>query len=438
MDYERGLLYNEGKTKKIWKIKDNPDIIIIENKKTITAFDDPSFTKEFESKARHATTTTCRIFELLQEACIPVAYRKQISPTEFLAEKCKMIPLEVVGRRFAVGSYLKRHPELNPGKNETPYRFHRLVVEFFLKTTNGKLVIPGYGKILDGLDAKNGEEDPFITNPYETEWRLFHSKKPSWDSEASLKRPISAVKVLGDDFKEKIEQMENILRKVFLVLEGAWNTMGFRFIDLKIEFGFAGDSGRLVVADVIDNDSWRLRNANWRELSKEAFRQGEELSEVEEKYEIVSSLINQIRIPKQVLIFWKGSKNDPSPNLRAPYINTYEIILSGHKSPKKAIAQLNEIIGDYPDGGVIVVKVGRSNGLGPLLAARTNWPIIAIPATIKENPEDIWSSIRMPSNVPLLTAWPEKNAVLAALNILAQKNPRVYMERQMKIEEFDI
>lgn len=439
MNYEKGLLSNEGKTKKIWEAKDNPQIVIVENKKAITAHDDPDFTKEFNTKAIYSTNTTCRVFELMQKAGIPVAYREQLSPTEFLAEKCIMIPLEVVARRFAVGSYLKRHPELSPAENEIPHRFHRLVVEFFLKTTEGKLTIPSHGTILEGLNPKKGEEDPFIFNPYEKDWHLSHPKKPSWDPDTDFKKSVSAVKILGDDFKEKIEKMESVLRKVFLVLEGAWNTLGLRFIDMKIEFGITTDDPkRLVVADVIDNDSWRLRDAEWQELSKESFRQGEELSEVEKKYGIVSSLVSQIRIPKQVLVFWKGSKDDPSPDLQIPHIDTNEIILSGHKSPRMAIARLNQIIGEYPDGGVIVAKVGRSNGLGPMLAARTNWPVIAIPATIEETPEDIWSSIRMPSNVPLLTVWPEKNALLAAQNILAQKNPFLYMERQMKIEEFDI
>lgn len=437
MKCEKESLCNEGKTKKIWNIRNNSDFVIIENKKAITAHDDPSFTKEFETKAIHSTNTTCCVFELLRRAGVPVAYREQISPTEFLAEKCFMIPLEVVARRFAVGSYLKRHPELSPKKNEIPHRFHRLVIEFFLKTTEGKLILPGYGKIVKGLDAKKGEEDPFIVNPYEKIWHLFHSKKPSWNPEADFNKSVSAVSILGDDFKEKIKDMEDILRKVFLVLEGAWNTMGLRIIDMKIEFGIT-NKGRCVVSDVIDNDSWRLRDAKWQELSKESFRQGEELSEVEKKYGIVSSLVSQIRIPKQVLVFWKGSKDDSSPDLQIPYINTDEIIISGHKSPRKALIQLNELIGEYPDGGVIVVKVGRSNGLGPILAARTNWPIIAIPAIIDEYPEDIWSSIRMPSNVPLLVAWPEKNALLAAQNILAQKNPLVYMRKQIRIEEFDI
>lgn len=434
MKNKEGLL-DEGKTKRIVPYKNDPGTVIVRNKNAITAFDDPKFTKEFESKARHATTTTCRVFELLREAGIPVAYQKQFSPTEFLAKRCKMIPLEVVGRRFAVGSYLKRHPELTQNENETPHRFHQLVVEFFLKTTDGKLVTPEHGTIVEGLDAKKKEEDPLIKNPYEKEWHLFHSKKPSWDPEADLKKSA----LLGYDYGEDIiKEMETILRKVFLVIEGAWNTMGFRFIDLKIEFGFTTDGNKLVVADVIDNDSWRLRDANWQELSKECFRQGEELSKVEKNYEIVSTLISRIRIPKQVLVFWKGSKSDPSLNFQIPFIDTKEIVISGHKSPRRALARLDKLIGEYPDGGVIITQVGRSNGLGPMLAPRTSWSVIAIPVTIAKNPEDIWSNIRLPSDVPLLITWPAENAPLAALNIMAQTNPLLYMIRHIEFEKLDI
>jgi len=78
-----------------------------------------------------------------------------------------------------------------------------------------------------------------------------------------------------------------------------------------------------------------------------------------------------------------------------------------------------------------------SNGPGPMLAARTSWPVITVPAMIDTNPEDIWSSLRMPSNVPLATVCSEKNAVALAANILAQKNPIIYALRQKAIEELD-
>ena len=440
MDYKKGRKIIEGKTKIIWACENDPNLVIIENKNDITAFDDSSFTKKFKTKAVYATTVTCRVFELLKKAGISVAYESQVSPTEFLAPDCTMIPLEVVARRYAVGSFLKRHPEFSPKDNETPVRFHSLVTEFFLKTTKGSLIGEDGEKILEGLNPKEGEEDPFILNPHEESWKLYHPKKPSWDVGAILKKEIKANKVLKGNLTEKIKEMDIMLRKVFLTLEGAWNALGLRIIDMKIEFG-VNKEGKLMVADVIDNDSWRLRDALWEELSKEAFRQGEGMDEVERKYGLVASLTQRFRIPKQVLVLWRGSDSDPLPKLdlfeNTAGVAIENIILSGHKSTKQCLDILEKILGKYPDGGVIVTKVGRSNGLGPIIAARTSWPVIAIPATIDNFPEDIWSSIRMPSKVPLATAWPESNAMLFASEILAQKNPVLYQKRQIMIEKLD-
>jgi phosphoribosylaminoimidazole carboxylase PurE protein len=444
MKYEKGGLIAEGKTKKIFEVVDSKEqLAIVENKEDITAFDDPSKTRTFKTKSVFATTTTCRVFELLRKAGIPVAFQEQISPTEFVALNCRMIKLEVVARRYAVGSYLKRHPELPiPKDGQAPHRFHRLVTEFFLKTTAGKFVEPNGKIIVEGLDPQKGEEDPIISNPFEGEWQLFHSKKPAWDKTANLKRTIKDYKVVPENdivtVRDRVKMMENILRKVFLVLEGAWNNLGLHFIDLKIEFGIAPGLEGLVVADVIDNDSWRLRDLNWQELSKETFRQGEELTEVEKKYGIVTKLVEQIRIPKQALVIWTGSDKDEPP--KAPLchgVNVVNVVLSGHKATKACLEKLEELMGNYPDGGVIIAKVGRSNGLGPILASHTTWPVMAIPATLKEFPEDLWSSVRMPSSVPLSTSWPEENAVQAALNILAQKNPLLYARLQEQIEKLD-
>ncbi|MDO9399069.1 MAG: phosphoribosylaminoimidazolesuccinocarboxamide synthase, partial [bacterium] len=312
--FQKDQKISEGKTKIIWGVKDNPDLVIIENKNDITAFDDPAFTKQFKSKAENATIVTSNVFKLLKNAGIPVAFQEQISSNEFISPKCEMMPLEVVARRYAVGSFLKRHPELISKENEMPHRFHKLVTEFFLKTTKGELINTNGKKILEGLDPLKGEEDPFILNPLDNEWKLFHSKKPIWEEQANFNKTILMNEILGDDGLEKINEMEEILRKAFLTLEGAWNTLGFRIIDMKIEFGIS-QNGELMIADVIDNDSWRLKDVDWEELSKEAFRQGEELNEVEKKYEFVASLTKKFRIPKQAVVFWRGSDSDPLPDM---------------------------------------------------------------------------------------------------------------------------
>lgn len=432
-----GTVLNEGKTKIIWAAPEKGrGMVRIENKIKITKNDNPDETREFETKARCSTVTTSRVFELLKAGGIPVAFERQLSDTEFLAKDCKMLPLEAVARRYGVGSYLKRHPEL--AHHLPPHRFHKLVTEFFLKTTRGQLVIDG-AILVNGLNPSAGEEDPLILDVYDDEWSLVHSKKPAWETSSDLDRKLPAARVLGSDYTKLIEQMDQILRKTFLLLEGAWNTLGLRLIDFKIEFGIDED-GNLLVADVIDNDSWRLRTQEWEELSKQAFRDCEPMSQVERKYLQVTGLVEHFRLPKQALVIWTGSKSDEFSfegfpnNVGVDLVATAE---SGHKKPRTSCNNVEDFLTEYPDGGVIIAKVGRSNGLGPMLAARTVWTVIAVPANYEKFPEDIHSSLRLPSDVPLLVTWPEKNALLAAMNILAQKNPILYMQRQLLIEEFD-
>lgn len=440
---EKGQLLAEGKTKRIWEVvgDSSSTLAIVEYMNTITAFDDPSLTRTFNTKATYSNATTCRVFELLRQAGIPVAYQEQLSDTEFLALNCKMIRLEAVARRYPVGSYLKRHPEFKQPEGEPPLRFHNLRTEFFLKTTAGG-VVGLEGQELVNLDPKKGEEDPLIVNPYEPEWRLFHSKKPSWDPEADLKKSVASTEVIGFD-DGVIAEMDRLLRRTFYVLESAWNILGLRLIDFKIEFGFDPISRRVVVADVIDNDSWRLRDPKWKELSKEVFRQGGALQEVEENYGIVAKLTERFRIPRQALVIWKGSEKDETPTNRIIQTESkalpdiIEVVLSGHKSTAACLRRLDKLMDEYPEGGVIVTKVGRSNGLGPILASHTTWLVVATPATIKEFPEDIWSSVRMPSSVPLVIAWPDENAIMAAMNVLSMSNPALYMVMQEKIEELD-
>jgi phosphoribosylaminoimidazole carboxylase/phosphoribosylaminoimidazole-succinocarboxamide synthase len=418
----------QGKTKQILGT-DDPTVVIMENLSNITADNDPAKTKQFVTKAKSATATTCRVFELLETAGIPTAYLGQLSETEILAKNCKMIPLEVIARRYPVGSYLKRHPEWKKEEGELPPRFHRLCFEVFLKTTSGELTIDGK-TLIAGLSPE--EDDPFICNPHEIEWKLLHPKSADKKVLGVVNRYTSSI----IDFS--VREIESITRKTFLVLEGAWNHLDYRLIDFKIEFGIAKEDNKLVIADVIDNDSWRLRTSDWKELSKQLFRDGHPLAEVEETYALVANLVNQFHIPKQTVVLWRGSERDKLPEIPTlPGLTVETPVISGHKSPIKMIKELERLHTKYPEGGVIIPIVGMSNGLGPTLAARTDWPVISVCTTANEHPEDIGSNLRMPSNVPNLTMLSPENAVLAALNILGQKNPAAYAHRRLAIETLD-
>ena len=65
------------------------------------------------------------------------------------------------------------------------------------------------------------------------------------------------------------------------------------------------------------------------------------------------------------------------------------------------------------------------------VSQRKGW---GVPMSFKDFPEDVWSSLRTPSNVPVMTVLEPSNAALAALNILALRNPLLYMLLREKVE----
>jgi len=281
---KKAELLADGKTKRIYNVEGDDSLCVIESKTTITANDDPSLTREFKTKAVAANITTCNVFEILKEAGVPLAYKKKLSDTEFLAEKCVMIPLEVIARRYAFGSFIEREPQY-----EEKFRFDDLLIEFFMKTTDGRCIFDE--KIMALVLPV---EDPYIADIDKKTWKLLQPKMP-YDDYDSLIESFNSKMMLDGRFQ--IDEIRQITDRVFHILEYVWSKLGIRLVDFKIEFGLTPD-GRLVVADVIDNDSWRIKTEFWEDLSKQSFRDGEDLSEVEKKYLRVMTLSNDFELTK--------------------------------------------------------------------------------------------------------------------------------------------
>ena len=116
-----------GKTKIILRLENSENIVKIVSKNTITAKDGEK--KDImPGKARLANNTTSNVFELLTRHGIDTHFIRRAGQTSFFACECDMIPVEVVARRIAKGSYLKRNPKVVDGTV-----FDELKVEFFLK-----------------------------------------------------------------------------------------------------------------------------------------------------------------------------------------------------------------------------------------------------------------------------------------------------------------
>jgi phosphoribosylaminoimidazole carboxylase/phosphoribosylaminoimidazole-succinocarboxamide synthase len=109
------------------------------------------------------------------------------------------------------------------------------------------------------------------------------------------------------------------------------------------------------------------------------------------------------------------------------------VTCSIHKEPVRGALILQKMLQEVPDT-VVIAFIGRSNGAGPVLSALSATPVITVPASVKDFPEDVWSSLRAPSATPVMTVLEPSNAVLAALQVLSARNPRVYAHVRGAIE----
>jgi phosphoribosylaminoimidazole-succinocarboxamide synthase len=113
---------------------------------------------------------------------------------------------------------------------------------------------------------------------------------------------------------------------------------------------------------------------------------------------------------------WKKIK-DVLDKEKLPY--TEPVFISAHKQTTKVLDYLDKM-NESIEPLVFITFAGRSNGLGPVVAGNTKFPVITVPP-FKDTATymaDIHSSLRMPSGLPLSTIIDPGNAVLAAKRII--------------------
>jgi phosphoribosylaminoimidazole carboxylase / phosphoribosylaminoimidazole-succinocarboxamide synthase len=414
-----GKLVAEGKTKTIHEIVGRPGLVALISKDDITAGDGAKH-DVIQGKGALANRTTCNVFRLLKACGLPVAFEEQDSETSFVGPQCTMLPYEVVTRREAHGSYLKRNPHLAKGQ-----LFPRLILEFYLKTKDRNW--KGKPLVCD---------DPLmIYTEGSSQIPLYNPAKPLAGQEPFLVLSDTEVFDHKDEWKH-FPEMQRIARQAFLALEKGWQLEGGTLVDLKVEFGLDAQ-GRLLLADVIDNDSWRVLE-NGAYIDKQVYRDGGALDDVVAKYRRVADVTGRFHVPHQRIVLWRGSETDKTEAFMAALGELADlasvVTCSVHKEPVSAAGILHRMVQEVPDS-VMIAYIGRSNGAGPTLSAMTTIPVITVPASAKEFPEDVWSSLRAPSKVPVMTVLEPSNAVLAALQILSARNPRIYARLRAEIEQ---
>jgi len=214
---KRELLY-EGKAKRIYAT-DNNEVVWVEFKDSATAFNGEK-KSEIEGKGALNNQITSLLFAKLKEENIPSHFIEKISEREQLVKKVEIIPLEVVIRNTAAGSFSKRLGVEEGTSLKKP------LVEFYYKD--------------DSLG------DPLLTEDHIEELEIASREE---------------IAIL----KEKGLEVNRVLSVFF-------EELGIKLIDFKLEFGKTSD-GAILLADEISPDNCRFWDAKTNEkMDKDVFR----------------------------------------------------------------------------------------------------------------------------------------------------------------------
>ena len=218
----------EGKAKKVYSTN-NPDYVIVDYKDDATAFNGEK-KGTIRGKGVINNRMTNFMFKLLEKEGVPTHLVEEISERETIVKKVEIVPLEVIVRNVAAGSFSKKLgiEEGTPLKTPT--------LEFSYKN--------------DDLG------DPFINDYYALGLGL--ATKEEIDT-------IAKYAFMVNDFMVKFFKEKNV-----------------DLIDFKIEFGRTSD-GTIILADEISPDTCRFWDVDTQEqLDKDRFRR--DMGGVEEAY----------------------------------------------------------------------------------------------------------------------------------------------------------
>lgn len=263
----------EGKTKIVEEAGNGE--VFVRSKDDITAGDGAKH-DVLDGKAAASTRTTGNVFRLLERNGVPTHFVNRVDDVTFRARDVEMIPLELVARRYATGSFRDRFPDLADGTV-----LEELVFETFEKD-----------------DANH---DPLLELDFEA--GVLRRHVPNNKAAEAIGPDVRAGDLISEEplgesryahvSPELIASLRRLTASAFEVIEDAWKQQGGVYIDFKIECGFDRETGDLLVADVIDSDSGRLCFGEV-DMSKQSYRDGTAtLPEIKKKFDEVAALTDR-------------------------------------------------------------------------------------------------------------------------------------------------
>ncbi|MBE6962867.1 MAG: phosphoribosylaminoimidazolesuccinocarboxamide synthase [Ruminococcaceae bacterium] len=230
------LLY-EGKAKKVYQTE-MAQRLIVEYKDDATAFNGLK-KGTIVGKGIINNKMSNRLMQRLEDAGIPTHFVTELNDRETVVQRVSIVPLEVIVRNIAAGSFSMRY-----GVEEGTV-FEQPTIEFSYKN--------------DSLG------DPLLN--------MDHAK---------------ALKLATD---AEIATIRTMALRINEILKSFWAECGVTLVDFKLEFGRLSD-GTIILADEISPDTCRLWDAKTGDkLDKDRFRR--DLGGVEDAYaEIMRRLVS--------------------------------------------------------------------------------------------------------------------------------------------------
>ena len=227
----------KARQKKVYKT-DDPELYIVDYKDDATAFNGLK-KGTIAGKGVINNQMSNRLMQMIEQKGVPTHFVKELSERETLVKKVSIVPLEVIVRNIAAGSFSKRY-----GVDEGMV-FEEPVIEFSYKN--------------DALG------DPLLNT----------------DHALALKVATRA----------EIDTIKHYALQINSILKAFWAECGVTLVDFKLEFGKTAD-GNIILADEISPDTCRLwDSATGEKLDKDRFRR--DLGGVEEAYaEIMKRLVD--------------------------------------------------------------------------------------------------------------------------------------------------